>query len=34
MRRPEFDAYLRDIVVMASQFGGNAFYEYHKAFAA
>ena len=33
-RRTELDHYERDIVEMANQFGGNRFYDYHKAFSA
>ena len=28
------DQYERDIVEMATQFGGTTFYDYHKAFSA
>ena len=28
-RRPELDSYERDIVDMASRYGGSAFYKYH-----
>ncbi len=31
-RRPELDAYERDILEMSSRFGGVGFYEYHKTF--
>ena len=34
MRRPELDMYERDIVEMATKYGGTTFYEYHKAFSA
>ena len=33
-RRVELDQYERDIVEMATQFGGTRFYDYHKAFSA
>ena len=33
-RREELDYYERDIVEMAQRFGGQRFYEYHKAFTA
>ena len=33
-RRVELDKYERDIVEMATQFGGTRFYDYHKAFSA
>ena len=33
-RRMELDTYEKDIVEIAHQFGGNRFYEYHKAFSA
>lgn len=33
-RREELDLYERDIVDMASRYGGKAFYEYHKMFSA
>ncbi|XP_056000795.1 uncharacterized protein LOC130048272 [Ostrea edulis] len=33
-RRSELDAYLRDIIEMASTTKGSAFYDYHKAFSA
>jgi hypothetical protein len=33
-RRPELDCYMKDIIQMASTFGGSAFYEYHKLFSA
>jgi len=33
-RRQELDTYQNDIVEMSARFGGNSFYEYHKAFSA
>ncbi len=33
-RRPELDLYERDIIDMASRYGGRGFYEYHKSFSA
>lgn len=33
-RRPELDLYERDIVDMASRYGGHGFYEYHKQFSS
>lgn len=33
-RRKELDDYERDIVAMATRYGGGLFYEYHKAFSA
>ncbi|MCG8431052.1 MAG: hypothetical protein MJA29_07755 [Candidatus Omnitrophica bacterium] len=33
-RRPELDAYERDIVDMAVKYGGTLFYEYHRLFAS
>ena len=34
IRRPELDAYERDIIEMAQRYSGLAFYEYHRAFSA
>lgn len=34
MRRPELDMYERDIIEMATRYGGTNFYEYHKLFSA
>ena len=33
-RRVELDMYERDIIEMATRYGGTTFYEYHKAFSA
>ena len=33
-RRPELDAYMKDIIDMSTRFGGTAFYEYHKLFSS
>ena len=33
-RRAELDVYKRDMVDMASRYGGHGFYEYHKLFSA
>ena len=34
IRRPELDAYERDIIEMAQRYPGLVFYEYHRAFSA